>query len=50
MTLAKKRQMEFAAKVFLANRAELQELEPRLAVAEVTGGDFRVTDWVVLGE
>ena len=48
ITATKKRQMEFAAKVFLANRPEFQKYEPRLAAAEVEGKDFRLKNLVIL--
>lgn len=50
VTATKKRQMEFAAKVFLANRPQFQQFDPLLAVAEVSGEDFALTNFVVLDE
>ena len=49
VTPAKKRQMEFAAKVFLHNQPRYGRLQPLLAVAEVSG-EFEIGEWMGLAE
>lgn len=44
----KQRQMRYAAESFLKFRREFGELNPILAVADVTGEDFAVRDWLTL--
>ena len=44
----KQRQMHYSAESFLKYRPEYNNLDPVLAVADVTGGNFTVRDWLVL--
>lgn len=44
----KQKKMQFAAESFLKFKKEFSEFSPLLAVAEVTGEDFRVKDWFCL--
>ena len=49
ITIDKQKQMEFAAQCFMRFREDLaSRYEPMLAVADVTGGDFRVKEWFEL--
>ena len=48
VTSEKLKRMEFAAEVFLKCYKRYTEFNPRLAVAEVTGEDFRVKEWFEL--
>lgn len=44
----KQKQMRYAAESFLKTKLEFKNLNPILAVADVTGEDFVVKDWFVL--
>ena len=44
----KQKQMRYAAESFLKMKPEFKNLDPILAVADVTGEDFVVKDWFVL--
>lgn len=44
----KQRQMRYGAESFLRYRSEYNNLDPVLAVADVTGGDFEVRNWFVI--
>ncbi len=44
----KQRQMHYSAESFLKYRPEYNNLDPVLAVADVTGEDFMVKDWFAL--
>lgn len=48
ITSKKQDQMQFAAKAFLNSHPEFKTLQPLLAVAAVSGTDYRVEDWFVL--
>ena len=44
----KQEQVRFAAESYLTMHPEFKDLTIRLAVAEVSGGDFRIEDWMVI--
>ena len=44
----KQEQVRFAAESYLAMHPEFKDLTIRLAVAGVSGGDFRIEDWMVI--
>lgn len=48
VTKEKQRQMEFAAKMFLATKNEFNNFDPKLAVAEVEGKEFKINSWFVI--
>ena len=48
VTKEKQRQMEFAAKMFLATKNEFNNFDPKLAVAEVGGEEFKINSWFVI--
>ncbi len=49
ITPTKQRQMEFAARIFLANHPQYGDFQPLLAAADVGGDDFQLRAYVVLG-
>jgi ribonuclease HII len=48
ITSAKRRQMQYAAEVFLARHAQYRSLRPQLAVASVSGVKYQVDQWLTL--
>jgi ribonuclease HII len=48
VTPEKQRQMHFAAQAFLATHSEYTQLQPLLAAASVSGGDYQIQDWLIL--
>ena len=50
VTPTKKQKMIFATQVFLKNHPEFQQFQPLLAVADVTGPDFEITEFITLTE
>lgn len=48
ITLAKQKQMRFAAEAFLSFHPQFKTLTPALAVAALSGPEFQLTDWFPL--
>ncbi|MBO7561100.1 YraN family protein [Candidatus Saccharibacteria bacterium] len=44
----KREQVIFAAKCYLKSHPKLNNKNPKIAVAAVTGKDFKIEDWIVL--
>lgn len=50
ITPTKQRQIRRAAELYLTHHPEFHQYQPLLAAGAVEGLDFRVTDWIIIGE